>query len=76
MGTSAARVKKWQGIQALAKAGLLGPDLVLVHVTHHSAEDLKLLAETQTPVSLSPYTEMRTGFGIPPVGAFLRAGVQ
>jgi cytosine/adenosine deaminase-related metal-dependent hydrolase len=75
MGTSAARVKKRQGIQALAKAGLLGPDLVLVHVTHHSAEDLKLLAETQTPVSLSPYTEMRTGFGIPPVGAFLRAGV-
>jgi cytosine/adenosine deaminase-related metal-dependent hydrolase len=75
MGTSMARVKKRQGIQALAKAGLLGPDLVLVHVTHHSAEDLKLLAETKTPVSLSPYTEMRTGFGIPPVGSFLRAGV-
>jgi cytosine/adenosine deaminase-related metal-dependent hydrolase len=75
MGTSMERVKQRQGIQALAKAGLLGPDLVLVHVTNHSPEDVKLLAETKTPVSLSPYTELRTGFGITPVGSFLRAGV-
>lgn len=75
MGTSMERVKKRQGIQALAKAGLLGPDLMLVHVTNNSPEDLKLLAETKTPVSLSPYTELRTGFGITPVGSFLRAGV-
>jgi cytosine/adenosine deaminase-related metal-dependent hydrolase len=69
------RVKKRQGIQALAKAGLLGTDVVLVHVTNNSPEDLKLLAETKTPVSLSPYTELRTGFGITPVGSFLRSGV-
>jgi len=75
MGTSAERVKQRQGIQTLAKAGLLGPDVLLVHATNHSAEDLKLLAETRTPVSLSPYTELRTGFGITPTGAFLRAGV-
>jgi len=75
MGTSMERVQKRQGIQSLAKAGLLGPDLVLVHVTNHSPADLKLLAETKTPVSLSPYTELRTGFGITPVGSFLRAGV-
>jgi 5-methylthioadenosine/S-adenosylhomocysteine deaminase len=75
MGTDAARVKKVQGIQALGKAGLLGPDLLLVHVTNNSPEDLKLLAESKTPVSLSPYTELRTGFGITPVGDFLKAGV-
>src|SRR4029450_1621995 len=75
MGTSAERVQKRQGIQTLAKAGLLRPDVVLVHVTNHSPEDLKLLADTKTPVSLSPYTELRTGFGITPVGSFLRAGV-
>ena len=75
MGTSAERVQKRQGIQTLAKAGLLGPDVVLVHVTNNSPEDLKLLADTKTPVSLSPYTELRTGFGITPVGSFLRAGV-
>lgn len=75
MGTSAERVKKRQGIQELAKFGLLGPDVVVVHATNNSPEDLKLLAETETPVSLSPYTELRTGFGITPVGSFLRAGV-
>ena len=75
MGTSSERVKQRQGVQALAKFGLLGPDVVLVHATNNSPEDLKLLAETKTPVSLSPYTELRTGFGITPVGSFLRAGV-
>jgi 5-methylthioadenosine/S-adenosylhomocysteine deaminase len=75
MGTDAERVKKRQGIQTLAKAGLLGPDVLLIHVTNNSPEDLKLLAETKTPVSLSPYTELRTGFGITPVGDFLKAGV-
>jgi 5-methylthioadenosine/S-adenosylhomocysteine deaminase len=75
MGTSMERVKKRQGIQALAKAGLLGADVVLVHVTNNSPEDLKLLAETKTAVSLSPYTELRTGFGITPVASFLRTGV-
>lgn len=75
MGTNAARVEKRQGIQTLAKAGLLGPDVVLVHDTNTSPEDLKLLAETKTPVSLSPYTELRTGFGVTPVSAFLDAGV-
>jgi cytosine/adenosine deaminase-related metal-dependent hydrolase len=75
MGTHPKRVDDRQGIQTLAKAGLLGPDLLLIHVTHHSDEDLRLLAETQTPVSLSPYTELRTGFGITPVGKFLEAGV-
>ncbi|HXD50605.1 MAG TPA: amidohydrolase family protein, partial [Burkholderiales bacterium] len=75
MGTSAERVKARQGLQGLAKAGLLGPDVVLVHATNNSPEDFKLLTQTKTPVSLSPYTELRTGFGIPPVNALLRAGV-
>ncbi len=76
MGTNAKRVKKRQGIQTLAKAGLLGPDLVLIHDTNNSPEDLKLLAETKTPVSMSPFTELRTGFGITPVDHFLKAGVS
>jgi cytosine/adenosine deaminase-related metal-dependent hydrolase len=75
MGTSAERVKKRQGIQGLAKAGLLGSDVVLVHATNNTLDDFARLAETNTPVSLSPYTELRTGFGIPPVSAMLRAGV-
>ncbi len=75
MGTNAKRVSERQGVQTLHKAGLLGPDVVLIHDTNNSPEDLKILAETKTPVSLSPYTELRTGFGITPVTNFLKAGV-
>ena len=59
----------------LGAAGLLGPDVQLIHAVHASERDIALLAETGTHVSLSPYTEMRTGFGFPPIGEFLNAGV-
>ena len=75
MGTDSDRVQKRQGIQTLSKANLLGPDVLLIHDTNNSPEDLKLLAQTKTPVSMSPFTELRTGFGITPVGDFLKAGV-
>jgi 5-methylthioadenosine/S-adenosylhomocysteine deaminase len=59
----------------MAKADLLGPDVLLVHCTNITAEELKLLGDTRTPVSLSPYTELRTGFGITPILRFLAAKV-
>ena len=62
-------------IAALGEAGLLGSDLQLVHAVHASERDIALLAESGTHVSLSPYTELRTGFGFPPTGEFVKAGV-
>ena len=62
-------------IRALGDAGLLGPDVQLIHAVHAAPSDIALLAETGTHVSLSPYTELRTGFGFPPIGEFLDAGV-
>jgi cytosine/adenosine deaminase-related metal-dependent hydrolase len=35
----------------------------------------ELMGQSNTPVSLSPYTEMGTGFGIPPVANFMKANV-
>jgi cytosine/adenosine deaminase-related metal-dependent hydrolase len=64
-----------QGIQVLADAGLLGPDVQLVHATNNTSADFELLGATNTHVSLSPFTELRTGFGITPIHDFLRAGV-
>jgi 5-methylthioadenosine/S-adenosylhomocysteine deaminase len=61
-------------IRRMADAGLLGPDVVVVHATNTAAGDFDLLGKSGTPVSLSPYTELRTGFGIPPVGEFIKAG--
>jgi len=56
-------------------AGLLGPDVLLVHATNGTAEERKILGETKTPVSCSPFTELRTGFGVTPVREFLAANV-
>jgi cytosine/adenosine deaminase-related metal-dependent hydrolase len=75
MGTNPARVEKRQGIQVLLKAGLLGPDVLLVHDTNTNDRDLEVLAKSKTPVSLSPYTELRTGFGFTPILDMLKFGV-
>lgn len=46
------------GIGRLADAGLLGPDLTVVHVTGASDRDLALLAEHGVGASVSPQTEL------------------
>jgi 5-methylthioadenosine/S-adenosylhomocysteine deaminase len=63
------------GIEVLDEAKLLGPDVLLVHATWSSDRDMERLAATRTPVSLSPFTELRTGFGITPVARLLKFGV-
>lgn len=62
-------------VEAMAQADILGPDMLLVHATNNTEAERKMLAETKTPVSSSPFTEMRTGFGVTPVVAFLASNV-
>ncbi|HXP93664.1 MAG TPA: amidohydrolase family protein [Candidatus Binatia bacterium] len=66
--------KKTFGIKALDDAGLLGPDVQLVHATNLAPGDLERIKRTGTHVSVSPYTEMRTGFGFGPITEFLATG--
>jgi 5-methylthioadenosine/S-adenosylhomocysteine deaminase len=66
---------KVDGIEVLDDAKLLGPDVLIVHATWSTDHDMERLAATRTPVSLSPFTELRTGFGITPVARFLKFGV-
>lgn len=75
VGTTLAAVKDRQAIKHLNEANLLGPDVILVHDTNTVDNDTEILAQTKTEVSFSPFTELRTGFGITPVGAFTKAGV-
>jgi cytosine/adenosine deaminase-related metal-dependent hydrolase len=74
MGTSQKALETRHGVQGLSNAGLLGPDLVIVHNTHTTKEDLALIAKSGAFLSLSPFTEMRTGFGFPPILEMLGAG--
>ena len=75
VGTGLAKVKQRQAIKKLNEAGLLGPDVILVHDTNMVDNDTEILGKTKTEVSLSPFTELRTGFGVTPVMDFVKAGV-
>jgi cytosine/adenosine deaminase-related metal-dependent hydrolase len=62
-------------IAQLGAGGMLGPDVQVVHATEAPASDIALLASSGSPVSVSPFTELRVGFGVSNVGAFIAGGV-
>jgi cytosine/adenosine deaminase-related metal-dependent hydrolase len=62
-------------IALLAREKFLGKDVQIIHATWVSPAEIRALADNGCPVSLSPYTELRIGFGFPPTGEFLAAGI-
>ena len=62
-------------IEAHAKAKLLGKDVQLVHAVWASEEEIKMIKEAGATVSLATPSDMRIGFGLPPVSDFLTAGI-
>lgn len=62
-------------IEYLYKEEMLGKDIQVVHAISSTPTEIEMLAKTGTSVSLSPYTEMRAGFGFPKTSELLAAGV-
>lgn len=62
-------------IEAHAKENLLGKDTQIVHALSASPAEIEMLAKAGSPVSVSPGTELRMGYGITKIGEFLNAGV-
>jgi cytosine/adenosine deaminase-related metal-dependent hydrolase len=62
-------------IDAIGNANLLGKDMQLIHAAFASDAAIKAMAQAGASVSLSPFSEMRIGFGLPKVTEFLAAGV-
>lgn len=63
------------GIQQLANRGLLTPGLQVIHAVWCTPEEIRALAENRVSVSLSPYSELRIGFGFPIAADLVAAGV-
>jgi len=63
-------------VETYAADGLLGPDLQLVHLNNASAHEVSLAAEAGCPVSVSPFTELQIGYGLPVTGQLLAAGLR
>jgi 5-methylthioadenosine/S-adenosylhomocysteine deaminase len=62
-------------ILALQKQGLLVKDLQIIHGIFTSAEEMKLMANVGAVASVSPYSELRIGFGITKILEYLENGV-
>jgi 8-oxoguanine deaminase len=62
-------------IRYMEALGWLGPDVWWAHVVWPNADELALLAATQTGVAHCPSSNMRLGSGIAPIREYLTAGV-
>ncbi|HEY6279702.1 MAG TPA: amidohydrolase family protein, partial [Streptosporangiaceae bacterium] len=62
-------------IATLARDGLLGPDLQIVHANWATRAEIAALAEAGSPVSISPYSELLIGYGLPRTAEFLAVGL-
>jgi cytosine/adenosine deaminase-related metal-dependent hydrolase len=63
-------------IEAHAKENLLGKDVQLLHALSASPAEIEMVAKADSPVSLSPGTELRIGYGFTKISEFLDAGVR
>ncbi len=75
-GRSLAEIKRFRRIEMLYKDKLLGPDVQLIHTYSASPEERAMIAETQTHVSIAPFTASRLASGLPYLGDLLSKGVQ
>jgi 5-methylthioadenosine/S-adenosylhomocysteine deaminase len=62
-------------IEALAREGLLGPDVQVVHANCATAAEIGHLAAAGATVSISPFSEMLIGYGLPQTARLLAAGI-
>jgi cytosine/adenosine deaminase-related metal-dependent hydrolase len=63
------------GIQQLADRGLLSPGMQVIHAVWCTPKEIRALADNRINVSVSPYSELRIGFGFPIAGELVAAGV-
>jgi 5-methylthioadenosine/S-adenosylhomocysteine deaminase len=62
-------------IDALAREDLLGPDVQIIHANNATDEEIARLAADGASVSVSPFSELRIGYGLTRVAELLAAGV-
>jgi 5-methylthioadenosine/S-adenosylhomocysteine deaminase len=62
-------------VMALQKQGLLVKDLQIVHGIFSTPQEMKALAQAGAVVSVSPYSELRIGFGVTKILEYLDHGV-
>ncbi|MBC5994045.1 amidohydrolase family protein [Pontibacter cellulosilyticus] len=62
-------------ISGLVQAGVLAKGMQIIHCKDATEDEIQSIARAGAVVSLSPFSELRIGYGIPPVKELLDAGV-
>ena len=62
-------------IEPLSRAKCLGKDVQVIHAVSASDAELDMLKEAGASVSVSPGTELRTGFGYPQISEMVAKGI-
>ncbi|MGB7300675.1 MAG: TRZ/ATZ family hydrolase [Burkholderiaceae bacterium] len=63
-------------LQRMANLGLIGPNLLAVHVVHLNTEEIRTLKDNNCSVAHCPHSNLKLGSGIAPIGALMDAGVN
>jgi 5-methylthioadenosine/S-adenosylhomocysteine deaminase len=63
-------------IERLWNLGLLTPAFNAVHMAQVTGADIELARRTGISISLCPQADLKSGNGLPPVGAFAAAGIR
>jgi cytosine/adenosine deaminase-related metal-dependent hydrolase len=61
--------------EALARGNFLGKDVLLIHMLATSPAEMKLVAAAGSPISVSPGSELRIGYGGTKATEFMDAGI-
>ncbi len=63
-------------VQRMANLGLLGPDLIAVHMVKASNEDIEIMAGHGAHVAHCPTSNMKLASGFAPVSQMIEAGIN
>jgi len=62
-------------IDGLHKAGMVTKNVQIIHAVYATPQEIQAMKASGASVSLSPFTELRIGFGLPQTSAMLDAGI-
>jgi cytosine/adenosine deaminase-related metal-dependent hydrolase len=62
-------------VERLGQAKLLGKDMQIIHAIVVTKDEIAAMKAAGCSVSLSPFSELRIGFGFPQTGELLAAGI-
>ena len=62
-------------VGTINQAGLLGKDMQIIHAIVVTKDEIEAIKTAGASISVSPFSELRIGFGLPQTGELLAAGI-